>query len=278
MSEGEFHAYIGLLFISGLVLSVLAVRGFGLSTGARVVDGLFSVGFLGYAVYLVVAEPDEFWVFYYAFAAPIWAVVHVRRSHKAARAARFAAFTAQPARHSAGFPQAAAQAGGYGTGFPPPPAAAQAGGYGTGFPPPPAAAQPVGYGTGFPPPPAAAQAGGYGAGFAPEGSQPVGYGAGFPPPPAAQQPVAADGAYPVHGMAAPYPGAESAGPAPVAPYGSYQDLPSGLPGAVPPAPVSATYEPTHAANQYPAPGTYEGYPQHAAGEHGTPGHWQSYGV
>ena len=42
MSEGEFHAYVGLLAVSAVILSVLAVRGFGQSTGARVLDGLFA--------------------------------------------------------------------------------------------------------------------------------------------------------------------------------------------------------------------------------------------
>ncbi|MCU7727795.1 hypothetical protein ODJ79_29110 [Actinoplanes sp. KI2] len=85
MSDGEFHAYVALLVVSGLVLSVLAVRGFGQSMGARVVDGLFSIGFLGYAAYLVVGDPATVRIFSYAFAVPIWAVVHVRRAHKAAR-------------------------------------------------------------------------------------------------------------------------------------------------------------------------------------------------
>ncbi|MEV4642308.1 hypothetical protein AB0J80_33660 [Actinoplanes sp. NPDC049548] len=90
MSEGEFHAYVALLAFSGLVLSIIAVRGFGLSMGARVVEGLFSVGFLSYATYLFVAEPAEFWIFYYAFAAPVWAVIHALRARKATRVYRAA--------------------------------------------------------------------------------------------------------------------------------------------------------------------------------------------
>jgi hypothetical protein len=111
VSDGAFHAYIALLVVSGLTLSVLAVRGFGLSATARVVDGLFSVGFLGYAVYLVVGDPATVRVFGYAFAAPVWAVIHVLRAHKAARAAGPSSF--------------APASGGYGVGFapvvPPPP-------------------------------------------------------------------------------------------------------------------------------------------------------------
>lgn len=97
MSDGEFHAYIALLAFSGLLLSVIAIRGFGMSMPARVMDGIASVGFLGYAVYLVVADPAEFWIFYYAFAVPIWAVIHVRRARKETRAARFASYAMTPA-------------------------------------------------------------------------------------------------------------------------------------------------------------------------------------
>jgi hypothetical protein len=80
MSEGEFHAYVGLLAVSAVILSVLAVRGFGQSTGARVLDGLFAAGFLGYAAYLVIADPDTVTIFFYAFAAPVLGVVHAVRS------------------------------------------------------------------------------------------------------------------------------------------------------------------------------------------------------
>ncbi|RZU49189.1 hypothetical protein EV385_0925 [Krasilnikovia cinnamomea] len=107
MSDGEFHGYIALLIFSGLVLSLLAVRGFGQTVGARLLDGLFSLGFLGYAAYLIIADPMEFTVFYYAFAAPVFAVIHVWRSRAATRA-------------SAPAPSEAASAVGYGAAFAPP--------------------------------------------------------------------------------------------------------------------------------------------------------------
>ncbi|GAA2633340.1 hypothetical protein [Paractinoplanes durhamensis] len=96
MSEGAFHAYVGLLVISGLLLSVLAVRGFDQPVSSRIADGVFAVGFLGYATYLIVADPAKVWVLYYAFAAPVVLVVHMFRQRKRARSRRFAAgFTPQ---------------------------------------------------------------------------------------------------------------------------------------------------------------------------------------
>jgi hypothetical protein len=85
MSDGEFHAYVGLLVFSGLLLSVLAGRGFGQSTRARIADGIFSAGFLGYAAYLIVAAPDSVEIFFYAFAAPVYATLHALRSLRSRR-------------------------------------------------------------------------------------------------------------------------------------------------------------------------------------------------
>jgi hypothetical protein len=97
MSDGAFHAYIGLLVLSSLILTVLAVRGFGQSTGARVLDGLFGAGFLGYAAYLLIGDPETVRVFFYAFAAPVVALVHAVRSAGEAKARRGAAgFTPAP--------------------------------------------------------------------------------------------------------------------------------------------------------------------------------------
>ena len=85
MSDDEFHGYLALLVFSSLVLSVVAVRGFGLSKRARAVDGVFSVAFLGYAGHLLVADPDTVLVSYYAFAAPFLAVLHALRHRRAPR-------------------------------------------------------------------------------------------------------------------------------------------------------------------------------------------------
>ncbi len=98
MSEGEFHAYVGLLAVSAVILSVLAARGFGQSAGARVLDGVFAAGFLGYAGYLVIADPDTVRIFFYAFAAPVIGVVHAVKAARAARDRRIPmSYTAEPA-------------------------------------------------------------------------------------------------------------------------------------------------------------------------------------
>jgi hypothetical protein len=100
MSEGEFHAYVGLLTVSAVILSVLAARGFGQSAGARVLDGLFAAGFLGYAGYLVLADPDTVRIFFYAFAVPVVGIVQAVRATRAARSRQVshpAPYGAEPA-------------------------------------------------------------------------------------------------------------------------------------------------------------------------------------
>ncbi|WP_433290736.1 hypothetical protein ACQP2F_23660 [Actinoplanes sp. CA-030573] len=91
MSDGEFHAYVALLAFSGLLLSVLAVRGFGQRPYSRVLDGIFAAGFLGYAAYLIVADPETVMILYYAFAAPVWLLWHMWRERTRERRKRFAA-------------------------------------------------------------------------------------------------------------------------------------------------------------------------------------------
>jgi hypothetical protein len=117
MSEGEYHAYVGLLAFSGLMLSVLAVRGFGQRAGSRVVEGVAAAGFLGYAVYLVATDPPTVRVFYYAFAAPVVLLVHMFRSRGRARRRRFAAGLTQTQQQAYAAPAAQTPL----TPFPPPP-------------------------------------------------------------------------------------------------------------------------------------------------------------
>jgi hypothetical protein len=124
MSEGEFHAYVGLLVVSALVLSVLAVRGFGQSTGARIGDGIFAVIFFGYALYLIIVSPDTVHIFLYAFAAPVVAVSYAWRSRGQGNATRQTAGI--PPGPYAATPGPAASHGFPPQGFPP-----------QGFPPPP---------------------------------------------------------------------------------------------------------------------------------------------
>ena len=111
MSDGVFFfGYIALLFASAVLLSVLAIRGFGQSTGARVLDGVFAAGFFAYAVYLsLFFEGDSVRIFFYAFLAPIFAVVRIGRDRKARREAAAQALTAAYAQ-----PTGPAQPAGYG--------------------------------------------------------------------------------------------------------------------------------------------------------------------
>lgn len=88
MSDGAFFGYIALLFASAVLLSVLAIRGFGQATLARVFDGILAVAFLVYAVYLLLFfQGGNVRIFIYAFLVPVMAVVQVVRHRKAQRAA-----------------------------------------------------------------------------------------------------------------------------------------------------------------------------------------------
>ena len=91
MTDRELLAYTGLLAVSGLLLVVLAVVGLGQRPVSRIADGLFGLAFLGYAGFLVWAQPDTIYVFYYAFALPVLLLVHAFRSRRRARARRLAA-------------------------------------------------------------------------------------------------------------------------------------------------------------------------------------------
>ena len=86
MSDGTFYGYIFLLALSGIILSVLAVGGFGQSVLARVLDGIFGVIFLGYAFYLLfIFDGGEVRILFYAFVVPIFAIVQVVKARKARR-------------------------------------------------------------------------------------------------------------------------------------------------------------------------------------------------
>jgi hypothetical protein len=88
LSDGAFFGYIALLLASAVLLSVLAIRGFGQSKGARVLDGVFAAAFLGYGGYLLLFfQGGEVRIFFYAFIVPIFAVVRMMKERKARRAA-----------------------------------------------------------------------------------------------------------------------------------------------------------------------------------------------
>ena len=88
MSDGMFLGYIGALAVSGVIMLLLAITGFGAQSAlVRVLNALFGAGFLGYGIYLFVTEPAEFRVFYYAFILPILMIISAftgRRSREEA--------------------------------------------------------------------------------------------------------------------------------------------------------------------------------------------------
>jgi hypothetical protein len=116
VSDGAILGYIALLFASAVLLSVLAIRGFGQSKGARILDGILAAAFLGYALYLLLFfEGGDVRIFLYAFLVPVFAVVRMVRDRKARREAA-----------------AQAQAAGYGqpSAYGPPPTQGQPPAYG----------------------------------------------------------------------------------------------------------------------------------------------------
>ena len=116
MSDGTFYGYIFLLALSGIILSVLAVGGFGQSVLARVLDAIFGVIFLGYAFYLLFFfDGGEVRILFYAFVVPIFAIVQVVKARKArseqASAAAFPPHTPGP--QAPGYPAPGYPAQGY---------------------------------------------------------------------------------------------------------------------------------------------------------------------
>jgi len=86
VSDGTFLAYVALLGVSGVLLLVLAIGGFGQKAGIRVIDGMFGLGFLAYSVYLFFFfEGGTVRIFFYAFVVPVLAVVHAVKARRAER-------------------------------------------------------------------------------------------------------------------------------------------------------------------------------------------------
>jgi hypothetical protein len=277
MSDGGF-AYVGLLGLSGLVLAVLAVRGFGQNTPARVADAVFGVGFLGYAAYRALESPD--WgtdrVYLAVFLVPVLALGHMILALRGARARRSAAgfTTSQPYAQEQLAPTPL-------TPFPALPPPLTPSGSAAPAAPAPAAVPPSSQPSGFsaPPPPASAQPGsGYHAlptlpaGLPASDREAAPVGAKRPPMPSGLsgapgmeqvtfQPrpsglaQSSSGSSPApsgllspapSGLSSPSPTglsspSPSTGSAPARQPESYQPPPSGLSG--PPAPSPASYQP-----------------------------------
>jgi hypothetical protein len=91
MNDTTFYGYTALLGLSGVILLVLAVVGFGAGVGSRLLSALFGLGFFGYAIYLAFFfEGTSVTIFFYAFIVPILLIINVFKSRKAAREAETA--------------------------------------------------------------------------------------------------------------------------------------------------------------------------------------------
>ena len=91
MSDGEFHAFVGLLAAGGLVLGVLAVLGFDQRPVSRIADGVVAAGYLGCAAYLQITGMS-LPIYYFAAGAPVLLLlIHLLRERSRARRKRLAA-------------------------------------------------------------------------------------------------------------------------------------------------------------------------------------------
>jgi hypothetical protein len=81
ITEGQLNAYAALLVVSGLIMIGLAATGFGQSSvGARVLNGVLGLGFLGYGAYLLlIFDGGDVWIFFYIFIVPILLIIQAVR-------------------------------------------------------------------------------------------------------------------------------------------------------------------------------------------------------
>ncbi len=89
-SDSTFLLYVILLGVSGLIMLAFAATGLGApSVGLRLLNGLFGLGFAGYAIYLAfIFEGGEYRMFWYAFILPVLAIVQAVRARTSRGAAR----------------------------------------------------------------------------------------------------------------------------------------------------------------------------------------------
>jgi hypothetical protein len=87
MSNTEFNMYSLLLAISGILLIVTAATGFGgRSPGARAVNGIIGLAFVGYAIYLqFIFTSGTVFESYYVFVVPVLLIVQAFRNRAASK-------------------------------------------------------------------------------------------------------------------------------------------------------------------------------------------------
>ena len=113
LNDTTFNLYSALLAISGILLAVTAATGFGgRSVGARVLNAIFAVAFLAYAVYLqFIFTSGTVFISYYVFVVPILLIVQAFRNRTAAKqqaaAAQASAIGTPYAGPATGYPNAA---------------------------------------------------------------------------------------------------------------------------------------------------------------------------
>ncbi len=114
LNDTTFNLYSALLAISGILLAVTAATGFGgRSVGARVLNAIFAVAFLVYAIYLqFIFTSGTVFISYYVFVVPILLIVQAFRNRTAAKQQQVAAAQANAvgtpyASPATGYPNAA---------------------------------------------------------------------------------------------------------------------------------------------------------------------------
>jgi hypothetical protein len=114
LNDTTFNLYSALLAISGILLAVTAAIGFGgRRIGARVLNAIFAVAFLAYAVYLqFIFTSGTVFISYYVFVVPILLIVQAFRNRTAAKQQQAAAAQASAVgtpytSPAAGYPNAA---------------------------------------------------------------------------------------------------------------------------------------------------------------------------
>ncbi|MFA1551571.1 hypothetical protein [Actinomadura chokoriensis] len=71
-ADAAFSWYVVFLLVSGIALLAMAAIGGGQSGGERLLNLVFGVGFLGYAVYLgFIFDGGDYFIFFYAFILPV---------------------------------------------------------------------------------------------------------------------------------------------------------------------------------------------------------------
>jgi len=84
VTDSQFMTYVIALGVSGALLLLVALLGFGSTVASRVISGLVGLAFAGYAIYLrfFLADDATFNMYYYAFIVPVLVIIQVFRSRK----------------------------------------------------------------------------------------------------------------------------------------------------------------------------------------------------